>query len=96
MPGPCERAPRLKAESTSRAKSACAARERPWSAALHLRAMLRLSPPGFERFFQSPIEWSAPRTEMVLDAKLLALPLIKADESLAAFFEKHATEMLAK
>jgi AraC-like DNA-binding protein len=49
-----------------------------------------------QRFFRAPIEWRAQRTELVLADAMLALPLIKADPGLAAFFERHATEMLAR
>src|SRR5262249_41076311 len=49
-----------------------------------------------ERFFHAPIEWNAPRTELVIDSELLLKPLLKADPALAAFFERHAAEMLRK
>jgi AraC-like DNA-binding protein len=49
-----------------------------------------------ERFFSAPIEWSAPRTEVAIDAKLLAQPLLKADPGLAAYFERHAAALLEK
>ena len=47
-----------------------------------------------ERVFRAPIEWRASRTELVLTDAMLDLPLIKADPGLAAFFERHAEEML--
>jgi AraC-like DNA-binding protein len=49
-----------------------------------------------QRFFGGPIEWSAPRTELVIDAKLLNLPLVKADPALAAYFERHSMELLSR
>ena len=47
-------------------------------------------------FFRSPIEWSAPRTEIVVHASLLDQPLVRADPALAAYFERHASELLAR
>ncbi|MEJ7734633.1 MAG: AraC family transcriptional regulator [Polyangiaceae bacterium] len=49
-----------------------------------------------QRVFRAPIEWQASRTELVLTDAMLDLPLIKADPGLAAFFERHATEMLER
>lgn len=49
-----------------------------------------------ERFFGAPIEWSAPRTEVAIDAALLSTPLLKADPALAAYFERHAAALLAR
>jgi len=49
-----------------------------------------------QRFFGAPIEWSAPRTEVVIDAALLEHPLVRADPVLAAYFERHASELLAR
>jgi AraC-like DNA-binding protein len=48
-----------------------------------------------ERFLGN-VEWSAPRTELVFDSKLLELPLVKADPALAAYFERHSIELLSK
>ncbi len=49
-----------------------------------------------ERFFGGAIEWGAERTEIVIDRELLALPLLRAEPALAAFFEAQASELLAR
>src|SRR5262249_50683578 len=49
-----------------------------------------------EAFFKSNIVWSAPRSEIVIDSKLNEMPLVKADPALAAFFERHANDLLER
>lgn len=48
------------------------------------------------RFFSGAIDWGAERTEIVIDKKLLPLPLLRAEPALAAFFEHQASELLAR
>ena len=45
-------------------------------------------------FAPARLTFDAPKTEMVLDATLLDLPVINASPSLSILFEKHATDIL--
>jgi AraC-like DNA-binding protein len=49
-----------------------------------------------ESYFGVAPTFGAPAAALVIDANLLALPLPKADATMAAFFRRHADEMLAQ
>jgi AraC-like DNA-binding protein len=51
---------------------------------------------AIDAFFKAPVRFDAPRTELVLDADLLATPLLKADPDLAAFFALRADDLLER
>lgn len=51
---------------------------------------------AIDAFFKAPVRFDAPRSQLVLDADLLATPLLKADPDLAAFFERSADDLLER
>ncbi len=48
-----------------------------------------------EAFFRAPLRFDAPDNAIVIDAKLLDTPLLKADPELARFFQRHGDALLA-
>ena len=51
---------------------------------------------AIEAFFKAPVRFGAPQNQLVLDAALLATPLLKADPDLAAFFARSADDVLER
>lgn len=51
---------------------------------------------AIEAFFKAPVRFDAPQSQLVLDAEVLATPLLKADPDLAAFFERSADDLLER
>jgi AraC-like DNA-binding protein len=51
---------------------------------------------AIEAFFKAPVRFGAPKSQLVLDAQLLATPLLKADADLAAFFARSADDLLER
>jgi len=51
---------------------------------------------AIEAFFQAPVRFGAPRSELVFDVARLATPLLKADPDLAAFFQRSADDLLER
>lgn len=49
-----------------------------------------------EAFFNAPVIFGAPQSELVLDAALLDTPYLKADPELAAFFERQVNELVER
>jgi AraC-like DNA-binding protein len=49
-----------------------------------------------EAMFRSPVRFGAEVTALVFDAEVLALPLLKGDRELAAFFERKAQEFMGR
>lgn len=48
------------------------------------------------RFFEAPLAFECPHVELVFDEALLSLPLAKSDPAMAAFFARHAEEMIER
>lgn len=51
---------------------------------------------AIESALEAPVKFSCAKTELVLDSSVMALPVLKADPDLAAFFEKQADALLAR
>ena len=51
---------------------------------------------AIEAFFKAPVRFACPESQLVIEAALLATPLLKADPDLAAFFAHRADDLLER
>jgi AraC-like DNA-binding protein len=65
-----------------------------------LEARLPYPPPRdeepYRRHFRAPLRWNAPQAALVLEPRAPELPLLKADATLLAYFEKQADALAAR